>query len=112
MKFIDNTDEKVTKQSSEILYNINGSVAEKHEKIFARALFVDIGNNKTQQKFFIRTFNNVPFDPYGADSRREIWNRTQLKQVSKQTFEYYTQYLNNKNSIYMTRTQRSYIDAK
>lgn len=111
MKFIDNASEKLSKKSSEIPYNINGvKVSSSSEKVFAKALFVDVGN-KTQQKFFIRTFNNVPFDPNGPDSRREIWNRTELKPVSKKTFEHYIQYLNTNNSIYMTRAQRSYIDA-
>jgi hypothetical protein len=110
MKFIDNATDIKPKQNSEILYNVEGLKTSFDDKIFARALFIDVGN-KTQQKFFIRTFNNVPFDPQGIDARREIWNRTELKSVSKKTFEYYIQYLTSKNSIYMTRTQRSYIDA-
>jgi hypothetical protein len=112
MKFIDTYSNQSGKSSAQYLYDKSGSLtAEESEKIFAKVLDIDLGNDKSQKKFFIRTFNNTPFDPLGPDSRREIWNRTELKLVSQNTFEHYIMYLRSKNALYMTRTQRSFING-
>lgn len=111
MKFIDNATETISKNSSEFIYNQAGTLEPETSKVFAKALFIDLGEDKTQKKFFIRTFNNIPFDPNGPEARRDIWGRTELKSVSQATFDLYLRYLNTKNSLYMTRTQRSYING-
>jgi len=36
---------------------------------------------------------------------------TKMRRVSKTTFDYYMIYLKTKNSIYLTRAQRSFLDG-
>lgn len=114
MKFVDSYSKNtLEKQIDQYLYDKSGIITnDDTEKVFAKSLDIDLGNNKIQQKFFIRVFNNTPYDPLGPDSRREIWNRTELKSVNQKTFEHYIMYLRSKNTLYMTRTQRSYINGQ
>ncbi len=113
MKFIESYSKaNMSKDSEKSFYDRSGSVVEESvDKIFAQVIDVDLGGNQRQKKFFIRTYNNLPFDPLGPDSRREIWTRTLLKVVSQSTFDYYIMYLKSNNSLYMTRTQRSFING-
>ena len=112
MKFVDKFSVEDTKRDVvEENYNKLGQQADKNEKVFAKFVDIDIGNDQSQKKFLILTHNNVPYDPNGVDSHRELWLRTELKAVSKQTFDYYLMYLQTKNSLYMTRTQRSFING-
>lgn len=100
------------KASSEELYNKLGEpLTEDSDKVFAKYIATEIGNGQLQKKYFIRTHNNVPYDPSGPDSHREAHLKTDLKSVSKQTFDYYILYLKTKNSLYMTRAQRSFING-
>jgi hypothetical protein len=112
MKFIDSySKENVNPLTSEqALYDSTGNLASiDDDKIFAKMLTVDLGKKDYQRQFFVRTYNNLPFDPMGPEARRDIWRRTELKRVNEATFNFYLTYLQTKNSIYMTRTQRSYI---
>jgi hypothetical protein len=117
MKFVETYSEKdFRKDKTEELYDKAGLVVEdessiKKEQTFAHTINIDLGNNQTQTKYFIKTYNGTPFDPNGSDSRREILIRTELKTVSKQTFDYYILYLQTKNNKYFLRTQRSYING-
>lgn len=112
MKFISGTDDSISKKSSTDLFNIKGELTDGlKEKVFSKALSVDLGNNKTQKKFFIRVFNGTPLDPFGSEAGREIWNRTELKQVSESTFEAYNNYLLTRNRIFWTKTNRGYING-
>lgn len=112
MKFIDSHDQKITKESNEKKFNIRGEETDiDNDKIFSKTISIDLGNNHIQNKYYIRIFNNIPLDPFGPESRREIWNRTDLRAVSKLTFENYNNYLTTKNRIFLTKTNRSYIDG-
>lgn len=113
MKFVEKFDSKdLNKNIAENLFNIKGlPISDGEDKIFAKSLDIDVGKDKIQKKFFIRIYNNTPLDPLGPEARRDIWIRTELRSVSQKTFEYYIKYLQTKNSLYMTRTQRSYIDG-
>lgn len=102
MKFVSSNDEIDNKSVSEISYNIRGEIAESEDKVFSKSI-----NNK----YLIRTFNNVPLDPFGPEAGRQIWNRTELKLVSKATFENYNNYLLTRNRLFLTKTNRSYINA-
>lgn len=103
MKHIASHEDKPLPEINETLYNVNGDITtDSKEKIYAKTL-----NNK----FYIRILNNVPLDPFGPEARRQIWNRTELKSVSKSTFENYNTYLSTKNRLYFTRANRSYINA-
>lgn len=112
MKYIDSHDQKITKQSTEAFFNIRGELTDgKNEKVFSKSLSIDIGDGKIQNKYFVRIFNNVPLDPFGPEAGREIWNRTELKQVSANTFENYNSYLLTRNRIFLTKVNRSYING-
>jgi hypothetical protein len=112
MKFINSqTDSLSSRNSSEEIYDKSGTLTNEVDKAFGKILNVDLGDGKTQRKFFLRTYNNIPLDPLGPESRRDIWNRTELKVVSEKTFLYYLMYLKTKNGLYFTRTQRSYING-
>jgi len=112
MKFVTSvSNESIAKNIQEENYNKLGKLANNNEKVFAKLLNIDIGNNETQKKFLILTHNNVPYDPNGSNGHRELWLQTELKPVSKQTFDYYLIYLQTKNSLYLTRTNRSFING-
>jgi hypothetical protein len=102
MKFISSHDDNLSEPVEEKIYNIRGELAEDDEKIYSRIL---------NKKYFVRTLNNVPFDPFGPEAGRQIWNRTELKSVSKITFENYNNYLTTRNRLFWTKTNRSYIDG-
>jgi hypothetical protein len=113
MKFINSASKsEARKQTVEEKFNKLGEVPQSDkEQIFAKVLAIDIGKGRIQKKYMIRTHNNTPYDPIGPDSHRELWLRTELKNVSQETYDYYMLYLKTKNSLYMTRTQRSYING-
>jgi hypothetical protein len=113
MKFINSASKsEPKKQTIEEKFNKLGEVPQSDkETIFAKVLAIDIGKDRIQKKYMIRTHNNAPYDPIGPDSHRELWLRTELKSVSQETYDYYMLYLKTKNSLYMTRTQRSYING-
>lgn len=115
MKFIsssDNIDNIDNKQINEILLNKLGRpILDESERVFAKTIITNIGEGILQTKYAILTFNNQPYDPYGADSHRESNLRLEYKPVSQQTHNYYISYLKTKNSLYMTRAQRSFING-
>ena len=115
MKFISSSDsvENIDKKEiHEVLLNKLGrSITDESERVFAKTITTDMGEGRVQMKYAIITFNNQPYDPYGADSHRESNLRLEYKPVSQQTYNYYTSYLKSKNSLYMTRAQRSFING-
>ena len=103
MKFISSHNPEIKDEIKEQSYNMRGfAISGEDEKIFSKTL----GN-----KYLIRTFNNVPLDPFGPEAGRQIWDRTQLKTVSKTTFDNYNKYLETRNRLYLTRANRSYING-
>lgn len=112
MKFIDSHDQKITKEVTTAFFNIKGEMTDgTTEKVFSKSISADLGDNQIQNKYFIRIFNSTPLDPFGPEARREIWNRTELKQVSASTFENYNNYLLTRNRIFWTKTNRGFING-
>lgn len=112
MKFVNSHDDNISKTSIETLFNLKGEITDgKTEKVFSKSLSIDLGDDQTQNRYFIRIFNSTPLDPFGPEARREIWNRTELKQVSASTFENYNNYLLTRNRIFWTKTNRSFING-
>jgi hypothetical protein len=112
MKFIDSHDQKISKESTTAYFNLKGELTDgESEKVFSKSLSINLGNGKFQNKYFIRVFNNQPLDPFGPEAGREIWNRTDLKQVKHTTFENYNNYLLTRNRIFLTKVNRSYING-
>lgn len=110
MKYIE-TFTKQEESKKEITYNKLGSVSEDKEKVFAKHARIPLSGGGEQKKFYITVHNNVPYDPYGVDSHREDNLKISLKSVSEQTFDYYILYLKTRNSLYMTRANRSFING-
>jgi hypothetical protein len=93
-------------------FDKNGNVCTgKKDKVYAKYTEALLGNGTKQIRYLISTFNNIPYDPKGIDSHRESNLDIKLKSVSKQVFDYYILYLKTKNTLYMTRAQRSYINV-
>lgn len=87
-------------------YNKLGQETENNDKVFA-----EIIDGDKQKVYYVLTYNNLLYDPLGADSNRESRLDTVLKKTNKQTFDYYMHYLKDKNRVYITRAQRSFING-
>jgi hypothetical protein len=115
MRYINSSDnvENVDKKDIvEINLNKVGRPVEKDsELIFAKSMFTQSENGISNKKYAILVLNNQPYDPYGVDSHRESKLRLELKNVNYGTYSYYVSYLKTKNSLYMTRSQRSFING-
>ena len=99
------------KQSDNKCYNSYGeTVTTDNEKVYAEYKAITF-SDRVQKKFFALTSNGNLFDPRGPDSHRTNTIRTELKSGSKQTFDYYLQYLKTKNTLYMRRAERSFING-
>lgn len=87
-------------------YNKHGEVVADTDKVFA-----EIVNGTRQKVYYVLTYNNTLYDPLGPDSNRESNLNTELKKTNKQTFDYYMHYLKDRNRLYITRAQRSFING-
>jgi hypothetical protein len=110
MRFINSSDDIENidqKEITEVFINKLGRpISDGSELVFAK-----IAANKLYSQYFILTLNNQPYDPYGVDSHRQSSLPLVLKPVNQQTYHYYISYLKTKNSLYMTRAQRSFING-
>lgn len=112
MKFIESYSKKDFQPlTEEYIFNKHGNNCSGKDKIFAKFIDTTLNDGTKQQKYLIATFNNAPYDPKGTDSHRESSLDIKLKSVNKAAFDYYMLYLKTKNSLYMTRAQRSYINV-
>jgi hypothetical protein len=115
MKFInssENLDNIDKKETHEVKLNKLGRPFENDTELaFAKMFTTPVGNGQVQIKHTILVYNNQPYDPYGVDSHRESKLNLVLKTVNTQTYSYYVSYLKTKNSLYMTRAQRSFING-
>jgi hypothetical protein len=86
--------------------NKNGEVIDNDvDKAYAK--IIHQGDRQTYQ---VKTYENTIFDPIGRLSNRENIIDTKMKNVSKNTFDYYVMYLKTNNSIYLTKANRSFIN--
>ena len=65
---------------------------------------------KTKETYYIKTYQSTLFDPLGPYGRRERSLDTQVKKVSKNTFDNYLIYLKTNNSVYLTKAQRGFLN--
>lgn len=112
MKYVEKYSTKDDKKQTEFKqYNSYGETTTvDDERIYAEYKAITLSGN-VQKKFFVLTSNGSLFDPRGTDSHRINTIRTELKSTSKQTFDYYLQYLKTKNNLYMRRAERSFING-
>ena len=112
MKYVDQyTTDQERKVSTSALYNKDGNIiTDDAETVYAKYVAVDM-NGRTQKKFFVLTSNGSLFDPLGTDGHRERTIKKELRSTSKQTFDYYVNYLKTRSGIILRRAERSYIDG-
>ena len=93
------------KPTKEYVYiNKNGKIISNDvDKVYAKILVE--GERET---YYIVTYQNSPLDPMGRYQKRQAYLETKMTKVTKNTFDYYVTYLQTNNSIYLTRTNRSY----
>ena len=102
-------------QEYEQLFNKSGESSgeleeERKESFFAKIIGKVVGN-KPSTCYYIRVHDSTLFDPTGTNSFRGKYLDTKMRKVSKTAFDYYMIYLKTKNSIYLTRAQRSFLDG-
>ena len=103
-RFTAEKDDKIT----EMIFDKNAVSIEEEtsKKIFAKITYV----GGRESSYYIKTFQNAPFDPLGSHGKRENYIETKLKKVAKSTFNFYMMYLKTNNSIYMTKAQRGFLN--
>jgi hypothetical protein len=112
MKFVDSYSKSDFQPlTEEQIFNKNGNICTTKDRVFAKFIETTLSSGTKQVKYLIATYNNSPYDPKGTDSHRESTIEIKLKSVSKPVFDYYMLYLKTKNSLYMTRAQRNYINV-
>jgi hypothetical protein len=112
MKYVNNTDSEAPTDTKvdETLFDKTGSIViGKKEKSYAKKISTT-KNNELSERYYLKSHENVPYDPWGLHSHRETYLDMKFKSVSKNTFDYYMMYLKTKNNLYMTRCQRSFIN--
>ena len=98
---------EIVSDNTEVLYGRTGDVLDNtKEKNYAKTTVGVDGNTL----YFLRTYNSVLYDPLVTTGRREEYEETQVKLVSKETFDFYMMYLKTNNSLYFTRAQRGFIN--
>lgn len=112
MKYVENyklTDDK--KPSLTASYNkIGGVIENETDIVYAKCQEINL-HGSLQKKFYVLTSNGALFDPNGIDSHRQKNIRTELRSTSKQVFEYYLDYLQTKNPIFLRRAERGFING-
>lgn len=102
----------IPQHSKEVaLFGKTGDVLDKEES-HKVAHFAKLVTQQPEgkQSFYIMIYQSSPFDPMGPYGRRERNLDTQLKRVSKDTFDYYVTYLKTNNSIYLTKANRGFLN--
>jgi hypothetical protein len=106
MKFIEKGDQ-IAKEVSEIFFDKRGEdVLSPRETAFAKTLSKSGG----KPIYFILTYENNPLDPWGMYKNKSRDIKAGLKQVTKSTFDFYMLFLKTRNSLYLTRANRSFIN--
>jgi len=82
-------------------FNKKGQSAVGEDKVFA---YINNGSQQTVTK--VLTYNNLLYDPLGADSNRENNLDTKLKQVDGRVFASYLKYLQTNNKSFFIHAQR------
>ena len=113
MKYVDPKQHSIQedKKIEQTLFDRSGEeVISKREDSYARLVKTTVLDEDPITSYYIKTYQNVPFDPSGSYGHREQYLETKFNKVSKETFDYYMLFLKTRNSLYMTRAQRSFIN--
>ena len=105
MKFINGSVFDTENKTETLFTRYGDETANSREKIYCKIVV-----NHGVSSYYIRSYQNLPYDPLGPYSRREIFRDTKMTKVSKNTFDFYMMYLKSNNSIYLTKTQRGMLN--
>ena len=112
-KYLDpNVDKFVNKETkTEKLFGRHGeAVLNKKETPMSKKIVDTFGNKEVKESFYAQTFQGGLYDPNGMYSHRESSIEVKMSRVTKNTFDFYMLYLKTKNSLYLTRAQRSFLN--
>ena len=113
MKYIDPRNDEVVenvKKESRLFDGAGSKVIDEKEGRYGEVVETTIENQDPTNTYYVKTYQNSPFDPNGLYGHREGYLETKFSKVSKDTFDYYMMFLKTRNSLYMTRAQRSFIN--
>ena len=112
MRFINDTF-LPTDQKSVYLFGKTGNILEnedKHKLQHYAKIIQTFQQDEVKESYYIRVYQSVPLDPMGPYGRRERNLDTEMKKVSRNTFDLYMTYLKTNNSIYLTKAQRGFLN--
>jgi|9_EtaG_2_1085328.scaffolds.fasta_scaffold56782_2 hypothetical protein len=112
MKYVETYNQKSeTPESESAEYNKLGDIVESEkETVYAKCQQVFL-RDATQNQFYVLVANGNLLDPRGTDSHRINTLKKELRKTNKQTFDYYLKYLQSKNTLFLRRAERSYING-
>jgi hypothetical protein len=109
--FVSDPEYQVSNDQDEQQFNKNGEPqVDEKESFFTKIITKETGKH-TSTCYYIRVHDSTLFDPTGTNSFRVKYLDTKMRKVSKTAFDYYMIYLKTKNSIYLTKAQRSFLDG-
>jgi hypothetical protein len=83
---------------------------EEYHRVIHYAKIVESLEADFDPTYYVRVYQGTLFDPMGPYGKRQRNLDTQMKKVSKNTFDFYITYLMTNNSIYLTRAQRGFLN--
>jgi len=92
------------KSESRIYYNRTGDLVDTEPKAYAYT-----HTSEGRETNYVRFYRGQFLDPYGLDDRKRPM--ASFKKTNEKTFNSYVSYLKTKNSVYLTRANRSHIDV-
>jgi len=96
-----------------LLFGKSGKLLEGDERYrlphYAKVVQIS-SEGSSKETYYIKTYQSTLFDPLGPYGRRERSLDTQVKKVSKGTFDNYLIYLKTNNSVYLTKAQRGFLN--
>ena len=111
MKYANSSDGTLeTSHIEETSFDRTGNrILNEKEKSFAKVTRTT-NRSQSSEKYSIRVHDSVPYDPWGMFGHRDQYLATKMKTVSRETFDFYMLFLKTRNSLYMTKAQRSFIN--
>lgn len=111
MKYVEKHTEIEQEENKTLYYNKQGALVDDDDNNIYAKSSGSPKKNSSKSKFYVMTSNGNLFDPNGIDSHRERNIRKEFKTTSKQTFDYYINYLKTRNPIFLRRAERSFING-
>jgi len=91
--------------TEEAFDRLGEAIEHRNEKSYAKTK-----NANGHKTYYVMTHRSALYDPWGMHGHREDHIQTQMQKVSLETFDFYMLFLKTRNSLYLTRAQRSFIN--